>query len=439
MPELLLHESLPYLESAPFSADHCLKCNICTQACPVAPVTDLFPGPKTVGPQAQRFRDSDLPSPDHSVEYCSSCGICTLVCPHGVRVMEINTRAKAELQKAKGFTFRGWLLGHNAWWGRLGTPFAPLLNWLFTFKPFRWLTEKLMGISQRAAFPKWAGYTFRGWWKRREKRLAVANTKARHENRPEVVYYHGCSINTYEPRLGKLAVQILEHNGFRVIVPPQACCGLPLQSNGLFDEARQWAKINGDSLADYARRGVPIVGTAGSCIMALKGDYEHILDMHDENTKALSRGVFEISEFLMRLYHEGRLKTDFRPIEQFEAEYRDVLSADRSIPYHAPCQLKAHGMGRPALDLLDLIPGIRAVEIDADCCGIAGTYGFKAEKRQIAEDVGAHLFKRIRESGAKLAVCDTETCRWHIAQMSGVRLVHPIEILAQAYGITPDA
>jgi len=433
VPEL---KELPYLELSPLTADHCLKCNICTQACPVVPVTALFPGPKTVGPQAQRFRDPDLDSPDASVDYCSGCGICTLVCPHGVRVMEINTQAKAKLMEKKGFSLRSWVLGHNAWWGVLGQPIAPLLNFLFSFKPFRWLGEVTLGVSRKTAFPKWAGYTFRGWWAKRQRKAGARAAEV--DTRPVVVYYHGCSTNSYEPRLGKLAVQILEHNGFRVIVPPQACCGLPLQSNGLFGEARQFARKNADSLSDYARKGIPIVGTSGSCIMALKGDYEHILGMDDENIHALAGGIYDISEFLIGLYHAGKLRTDFRPVSEFEAEYRDLIGNNR-VPYHAPCQLKAHGMGRPALDLLDLIPGLRAVELDADCCGIAGTYGYKAEKRQIAEDVGAPLFRRIQESGAKLAVCDTETCRWHIAQMSGARVVHPIELLAQAYGISPEA
>lgn len=424
MAELNLIElgDLPYLQEAPFTADHCVKCNICTQACPVAAVTELFPGPKTVGPQAQRFRQLDQPTPDKSVDYCSSCGICTLVCPHGVRVMEINTRAKAEIAVQKGFNLRNWILGHNAWWGVLGTPFAPLLNWLFTFKPFRFALEKTLGVAKEARFPTWAGYTFRGWWARHKKKASEASLAA---GAPTVVYYHGCSTNSYEPRIGKLAVKVLEHNGFNVIVPDQACCGLPVQSNGMFDEARHFARKNTSALAGYARKGFPIVGTSGSCIMALKGDYEHILGLHDADTKALSAGIYDISEFLVGLHHQGRLKTDFKPL-------------DMRVPYHAPCQLKAHGMGRPALDLLDLIPNLHAVEIDADCCGIAGTYGYKAEKRQIAEDVGAHLFKRIRESGSDIAVCDTETCRWHIAQMTGKRVVHPIELLAQAYGLTAD-
>ncbi|HRE48941.1 MAG TPA: anaerobic glycerol-3-phosphate dehydrogenase subunit C, partial [Aggregatilineales bacterium] len=404
---LELHEQpytphLPYLEETPFSADHCLKCNICTQACPVAAVTPLFPGPKTVGPQAQRFRNGDLPSVDNSLDYCSSCGICTLVCPHGVRVMEINTQAKAHLAEAQPFgvkKFRNWILGRNAWWGLLGTPFAALLNWLFTFKPFRWALEKTIGVSQRAAFPKWAGYTFRGWWRRRERAAKSTPITA-----PTVVYYHGCSTNTYEPHIGKLAVQILEKNGFRVIVPEQACCGLPMQSNGDFPAARRFAAKNTEALAGYVRQGIPIVGTSASCIMALKGDYQHVLGMDDEDTRTLAGGIYDMSEFLYRLHGEGKLNTAFRPVGDFSPDLR-AMAAERRVPYHAPCQLKAHGMGRPALDLLDLIPGMNTLEMDAECCGVAGTYAYKVEKRQIAEDVGAPLFNRIKELGAPLAIC----------------------------------
>jgi len=407
---------LTFVHETPFTADHCLKCNVCTAACPVAAVTPLFPGPKSVGPQAQRFREPSLSSPDKSLDYCSGCGICTLVCPHGVRVMEINTQAKALKVDQDGQSLRNWILGHNAWWGVLGTPFAPLLNWLFGFKPFRYALEKVLGMSQRGPFPRWAGYTFRGWWRKRAEVTLPADA-------PQVVYYHGCSTNAYEPRIGQLAVQVLEHNGFRVIVPDQTCCGLPMQSNGAFAGARRFAHHNVQSLASYARRGIPVIGTAGSCIMALKSDYEHVLGMEDEDTRTLAAGVWDICEFLSWLHVEGRLKMDFKSI-------------DRKVLYHAPCQLKAHGIGRPALDVFDLIPGLHAIELDGECCGIAGTYGYKAEKRQLAEDVGAHVFARIRESHSDLVACDTETCRWQIAQMTGARVVHPIELVARAYGIS---
>jgi glycerol-3-phosphate dehydrogenase subunit C len=75
------------------------------------------------------------------------------------------------------------------------------------------------------------------------------------------------------------------------------------------------------------------------------------------------------------------------------------------------------------------------IENDATCCGVAGTYGLKAEKYDIAMDVGAGLFRQIEDARPDLAVCDSETCRWHIEKATGVRTVHPIEILHRAAGL----
>ncbi len=416
------HPGLSLLELAEtrFTADACLKCNICTASCPVAAVTPLFPGPKTVGPQAERLREPDAPSPDHTVDYCSGCGVCTLVCPHGVRVMEINTQAKAHMVETHGLSLRNWFLSRNELWGRLGTPFAPLLNAAIRNRPLRWLAEKTFGISARAPLPGWAGYTFRRWWKKHARRRPKPPKDA-----PRVVYFHGCSTNTYEPHIGKLAVAVLEHIGFVVEVPPQTCCGLPAQSNGDFKAARRYARTNIKHLAPYARRGIPIVGTSASCMTAIKGDYEHVLGLTDEDARIVAAHTYDFMEFLAKLHAEGRLPLDFQPVPY-------------ELPYHAPCQLKAHGMGRPALEVLSLIPGLEAWEIDAECCGIAGTYGYKAEKRDIAEAVGWKLAEQVYDAGADVVACDTETCRWQIGALTGAHTVHPVELVAAAYGLQVD-
>lgn len=418
----MTHNEFHLIDHTPFTADHCLKCNICTSACPYAAVTPLFPGPKTVGPQAQRMREPGEPSPDHSIDYCSGCGICTLVCPHGVKVMEINTQAKAQMTETHGMSLRNWFLSRNELWGRLGTPFAPLVNFGVRSRLLRLIAEKLMKISARAPLPGWAGYTFRGWWKKQVKRHPRPEPAS---DADRVVYFHGCSTNTYEPFIGKLAVAVLEHIGLYVEVPPQTCCGLPAQSNGDFKAARRYARTNIDSLVSYARRGIPIVGTSASCMTAIKGDYHHVLGLDDADALLVAENTYDFMEFLAKLHHEGRLPDDFQPI-------------DRELPYHAPCQLKAHGMGRPALDVLDLIPGLHAWEIDADCCGIAGTYGYKAEKREISEAVGWPIAQQVYDAGADTVICDTETCRWQIKALTGAKTIHPVELVAQAYGLSVD-
>ena len=105
-------------ELARDSLDHCVKCTICETYCPVAAATPLFPGPKYVGPQAERYR-APGPSPDHSLDLCSSCGICTQVCPQGVKIAEINSQARARLKEDHGVPLRDRLIARPTLAGRL--------------------------------------------------------------------------------------------------------------------------------------------------------------------------------------------------------------------------------------------------------------------------------------------------------------------------------
>ena len=144
------------------SLDHCVKCTICESACPVAAVTPLFPGPKYVGPQAERFRDAG-PSVDASLDYCSSCGICTLACPQGVHVAEINSRARAVMKAQKGMPLRDQILSRPEVQGRLGTPVAPLANFALSNRLGRLLAEKFVGIHRNAADAQVRRPTFQRW------------------------------------------------------------------------------------------------------------------------------------------------------------------------------------------------------------------------------------------------------------------------------------
>src|SRR4051794_33618658 len=164
------------------SLDHCVKCTICETFCPVSNVTPLFPGPKYVGPQAERFRKFSEPSPDASLDYCSGCGICTQVCPQGVHVAEINSLARAKLKADAGIPLRDRLIARPTVAGRLGTPVAPLANFALSNPLVRALTERVLGIDRRAPLPKFAGRTFQSWARRH--RPAAA--------RRRVAYFHAC-------------------------------------------------------------------------------------------------------------------------------------------------------------------------------------------------------------------------------------------------------
>jgi glycerol-3-phosphate dehydrogenase subunit C len=393
------------------SLDHCVKCTICETFCPYSRVTPLFPGPKYVGPQAERYRGSGA-SVDASVDYCSGCGICTQVCPQDVKIAEINSQARAQLWEERGIPLRNQLIARPSVLGRLGTPVAPLANWTLRSAPLRRIAHRLLGIHRDAPLPPFAGRTFQRWARSHD---GLAGERS-------VVYFHGCGTNYYEPGLGEMVVGVLEHNGFHVVVPPQDCCGLPLQSNGNFKAARAYVRRLVANLAPYARDGLPIVANSTSCGLMLKREAREILGIADEDLETVSEATYDLCEFLLLLHERGELRTDLQPLPL-------------RVPYHAPCQLRGHGIGKPALDLLALIGDLRVIELDADCCGIAGTYGAKKEKYEISMAVGKPLFSTLREIDGDLAACDSETCRWQIEHGSGVEAVHPVELLHRAYGL----
>ena len=393
------------------SLDHCVKCTICESHCPFSAVTPLFPGPKYVGPQAERYRQAGV-SMDASVDYCSGCGICTQVCPHDVKIAEINSQARARLWEERGIPLRNQLIARPSVLGRLGTPVAPLANWALRDPLVRAIAQRLAGIHHKAPMPMFAGRTFQRW---------ARNHRSPTTDR-SVVYFHACGTNYYEPAVGEIVVSVLEHNGYHVVVPPQDCCGLPLQSNGNFDAAREYNKRLVANLAPYARDGLPIVSNSTSCGLMLKREAREILGVEDDDLKAVSEATYDLCEFLLLLHEPGELRTDFRPLPL-------------TVPYHAPCQQRGHGIGKPALDLLALIPELNVIELDADCCGIAGTYGLKKEKYGISMAVGEPLFRDVKDAGADLAACDSETCRWQIVHGTGIGAVHPVELLYRAYGL----
>ncbi len=477
---------LDVVRLAGFTADACLKCNVCNTVCPVARVTDRFPGPKYVGPQAQRFRSDQARSPqsarpqrvprspvtplsllepparpggpgrqtaprplspDLTVDWCSGCGFCTRACPAGVEIAEINSRARAVLRVQNAAPrlagvplrrrpLRDWALGQTDLLGRLGVPLAPLANAFLGSRRLRSLVQAVAGIHRDAPVPRFAGRTFRAAWRRAGHPLprpgaAVSVGADGRFPRPDraVVYFHGCAANYQEPRVAESVVAVLARNGLETIVPDQVCCGLPLISNGYYAEARRKATRNIASLAEWAAAGYRIVTASTSCGHTLKAEYRTMLDLDDPAARSVAGATWDIMEFLADLHESGRLDTQFGSLAGPGGTARPLL-------YHAPCQLRSQGIGLPALDLLALVPGLEPIDLDHDCCGVAGTYGLKEEKYEVAMAVGAGLFDKIRAvdpARAPAAACDSETCRWQIERATGRPTLHPVEFLAEAY------
>jgi glycerol-3-phosphate dehydrogenase subunit C len=342
-----------------------------------------------------------------------------MVCPTGVKIAEINARARAAIvtngKIPTNLRLRNNLIARPELLGKVGGSISPLANTLLKIKPTRLFAEYTLGIHRSAPLPKFSQQHFTGWF--------TKHPKPDHPSR-KVVYFHGCSTQYYEPRVGRAAVQVLEANNFEVIIPRQNCCGLPLLSNGEFSAARKYHKKNVNSLVEYAKQGIPIVGTSTSCTLTLKEEAPDLLNMHDPDTTLVAENTYDFNEFLLYLRDQGSLNLNFNPLPM-------------KLGYHIPCQARAHRLGKPGIQLLNLIPELEIIDSQIACCGIAGTYGYKKEKYKIAMDVGQPLFNFITDQvgEGEVVVCDSETCRWQITHATGKPAVHPVELIAKSYGI----
>jgi glycerol-3-phosphate dehydrogenase subunit C len=432
------------------NSDVCIRCATCMAICPVSRVTPLFPGPKQAGPGAERFRRPGEPSVDEWIDLCIGCHLCDLVCSSGVNISELNLIAKAKYLDEKERPFRDWLLTHSYLYGWLGSLFSPILNRLLRNSVVKWMVEALLRIDRRRQLPSYESPTFRQWFRKHQSKgnhqgaihgrqtVEVDNppsppfTKGGNaclpvgrggfephsKDRKKIGYFYGCYINTNEADVGKATVQILEGNGFEVILPPQRCCGIPMLGNGDFKGARKMGLRNVPSFLNAIRSGLDILFSSTSCGYMIKHEYSRLLNI--PGSEEVAKHIFDIFEFLRNLKESGNLNTNFKELPL-------------KVAYFAPCHLRSLNIGLPALEILRLIPGLRIDNIEADCCGMGGTFGFKKEKYDISQEIGRDLKEAIDRLRPEIVLTDCEGCRMQIRHLTGLRVLHPIQILRDAF------
>ena len=374
--------------------------------CPVSRVTPLFPGPKQAGPGAQRFRRPDEPSTDEWIDLCIGCHLCDMVCSAGVNISELNLMAKAKYLDEKGRPFRDWLLTHTHLFGPIASRFHAIVNFFVKNGAVKWLMDALLNIDRRRELPAYQSQTFRQWFR---------DHPSKGEKR--VAYFYGCFTNTNEVDVGKATVEILEMNGFEVVLPPQECCGIPLLGAGDFEGARKMGLKNVPPLLEAVDSGLDILFSSTSCGHMIKHEYSHLLNI--PGSEKVAPHFFDLFEFLVNLKQSGSFRARLKKLSLRAA-------------YFAPCHLRALDIGYPALEILRLVPGLAVEHIEADCCGMGGTFGFKKEKYDISQEIGRDLAKIVSRMKPEIVLTDCEGCRMQIRHLTGLRVLHPVQLLRDA-------
>ena len=349
------------------------------------------------------------------MDLCIECKACKAECPSSVDMAKIKFEFLGHYHDANGTPLRARLFGNIASLSRLSSgPLAPLANWGLQNGVVRSLMEKTVGISSKRTLPAFAREPFTTWYQREK-----AQTTSRHSLRRVVLFND--TFNTYnEPHIAIAATELLEAAGFDVLLPGHKCCGRPMISKGLVEEARAAARDTVAHLIPFVREGIPIVGLEPSCLLTLRDEYLSLLP-DDEWAKAVAEKAMTFEEFISELAATGELDLTFH-------------DEPRNLLLHGHCHQKALVGTRPTKAILTLPPNYSVQEVDSGCCGMAGSFGYEAEHYDISLKMAERrLLPAVRQAEVEtIVVAPGTSCRHQIAHGSGKRAYHPAEVLRDA-------
>ncbi|MCM1067032.1 MAG: anaerobic glycerol-3-phosphate dehydrogenase subunit GlpC [Muribaculaceae bacterium] len=390
--------------------EQCIKCTICTVYCPLLAVNPDYPGPKQAGPDGERYRLKNQAFYDKALKYCLNCKRCEVACPSNVRIGDIIQSARLRYDRSP-IKLRDRLLANTDFVGRLATTVAPVTNFMLRRRVVKSAMSTVLDIDRHRRMPAYASRTFEAQY-----RSLAAGQDAFKQH---VAYFHGCYVNYNKPDLGLDLLRVLNACGYGVrLLDKERCCGVAKIANRLADSARRDAVHNVAAIRRAtADSDMPVLFTGSTCVFTMRDEYPHVLgvDNADIRSKLL----------LATLWLSGKVERGEIKLV-FHQDYR------KRITYHTACHIQKLGWAIYSINLLKLIPGVDFVPLESQCCGIAGTYGFKKENYDTAQAIGSELFAKLRRIAPDVVACDCETCKWQIEMSTGLTVENPISIIAEA-------
>lgn len=396
----------------------CSDCRICVRLCPS--FKDLFRMIDEYEDGAQDVKVLTDPQHERVVDECYQCKLCYVVCPYTpdrqqewvVDFPRLMLRSLVlEEQHGKGPGRNARLLARTDLTGKLGTTMSEVTNVVTRSRPVRMIMEKTAGIGRDRLLPSFAKVRFSKWFRGHEQQAG---------ERATVALFPSCLVEYQQPAIGRATVGVCERNGIACELPEgQVCCGMPWIDAGDIDKFEEHAKRNVELLAPYAREGSAIVVPQPTCAYVLKNEYGDFLGTDD--ARLVAESTFDVSEYLMARHREEPLDTDFSG------------TTYDTITWQAACHYRAQQIGPKSRDLMGLT-GAR-VSIVERCTAIDGTWGLRAENVEMARRIAKPLMEAVSEAETELIAGDCHLANTAIREGTGKVPLHPIQVLARAYGL----
>ena len=361
------------------------------------------------------------------VDECYYCKLCFNHCPYtpphhyAIDFPHLMIAWKKRLAVERGVRWRDRLLIMTDAIGKVGSATATIANGLLGNRLVRRVLHLVMGIHQDRHLLHFASETFSRWFGRRTK-MVSADPPVR-----KVALFASCLVNAQVTDVGKATVQVLEKNGVDVVVPEQRCCGMPHFDIGDTQAIREAAQRNIASLYPWVLKGYDVVVPIASCSLMLKREYPELYP--GDQTKQVAERTFDVCEYLMAMKKTGQLSTDF-------------TKHPGRVAYQIPCHLRDQNIGFKSKELMECAGA--QVEVIEHCSGHDGSWSAKTEFFQLSMKIAGKAVRAIEQTHADLVASDCPLAGIQLeqagatAQVPGQTVLHPIQIIRNAYGLPSE-
>ena len=414
----------------------CHECRMCVNYCGSFP--DLFGriDRKVDAGAAEGAEKIDADDIKSVSDQCWQCKLCYIKCPYtadeGAKELldfpRLMARERAARAQRDGIPLVDRILGEPQTIGALGAgPMAPMSNFVLASRLVRKVQEAVTGISAEFPLPPMARETFGDWLAKRRKSGKGPTPKEGEEVR-EVVLFPTCYGEFNTPEVARAAVVVLEHNGFRVIVPGKeesdteglTCCGMPNLDGGDIAGYTKKVLANVALLHPHVKAGRKIVVPGPTCGYTMKREWAEYVQTPE--VKEVAGATMDLMEFLVTVAREKKL----------DREFKESLG---KVAYHAACHLRAQKVGFPGARILGIVPDtdVRVIE---ECSAVDGTWGMKAAYYETGRKYAQRLVQGVESAEPDVVVSDCTLAGLRIGKENETRVIHPIQALAEAYGLS---
>ncbi|GGZ30797.1 oxidoreductase [Echinicola pacifica] len=364
----------------------------------------------------------DHPEIKEALDLCLSCKGCTAECPSNVDMASLKAEFLHQYHKTHGVPLRSKAFAYINNLNELGSLVPGLTNFFMTNKATGSAMKKMLGVASQRNLPTIAKVSLKKWYQKNYKSLAAPDKKI-----GAVHFFFDEFTNFNDTEIGIKAIKLLHHLGYEVKMVDHPESGRGALSKGLLDRAKAMANKNVAAFKDKVSISEPLVGVEPSAILSFKDEYPRLVNADlVEDAKNLKRHAMMVDEFLAKEAMRGHITA-----EQFS-------TATKKIKLHGHCHQKALSSVSFTERLLSLPQNYTVETIPSGCCGMAGSFGYEEEHYEVSMTVGdLVLFPAVREAAADTLIAAPGTsCRHQIADGTGKKALHPVEILFEAAGLS---